>query len=102
MVYASVLGSSLSKKRRLSQCCSLQGLNDSPVAESFVAACHATTAQGICTQNDIGYLKASNMIDMQLGIVRLLTAETKRPMLLEVFTDGGEDARVVREYYSLP
>jgi 2-succinyl-5-enolpyruvyl-6-hydroxy-3-cyclohexene-1-carboxylate synthase len=72
------------------------------VAESFVAAQHATTAQGICTQNDIGYLKASNMIDMQLGIVRLLTAETKRPMLLEVFTDGGEDARVVREYYSLP
>lgn len=80
---------------------SLPGLNDSPVAESFVAACHATTAQGICTQNDIGYLKASNMIDMQLGIVRLLTAETKRPMLLEVFTDGEEDARVLREYFSL-
>lgn len=79
---------------------SLPGLDESPVAESYVSACHNTEAQGICTQNDIGYLKASNMIDMQLGIVRLLTAETNRPMLLEVFTDGEVDAKVLQEYFS--
>lgn len=78
----------------------LPGLSESPVAEPMVAAQHATTAQGICTQNDIGYLKASTMLDMQLGVVRLLTAETTRPMLLEVFTDGAEDTRVLQEYYS--
>ncbi len=79
----------------------LPGLDKSPVADSFVGAAHDTTAQGICTQNDIGYLSAKNMEEMQIGIVTLLTRETDRPMLLEVFTDSEEDVRTLKDYFSL-
>ena len=77
----------------------LKGLGDSPAAAPFVEAEHETTAQGICTQNDIGYLSAKDMSEMQIGIVTLLTRETERPMLLEVFTDKEEDARTLGEYF---
>lgn len=77
----------------------LKGLAQSPVRDSFVAGSHHTTAQGICTQNDIGYISAKNAEEMQLGIVRLLTEQTRRPMLLEVFTNAETDAEVMREYY---
>lgn len=79
----------------------LKGLDKSPVATSFVAAQHETTAQGICTQNDIGYISAKNMGEMQIGIVTLLTRETNRPMLLEVFTDVDEDMKAMADYFAL-
>lgn len=78
----------------------LKGLDKSPVATSFVAAQHETTAQGICTQNDIGYISAKDMGEMQIGIVTLLTRETNRPMLLEVFTDVDEDIKAYSMYFS--
>lgn len=79
----------------------LKGLDKSPVATSFVAAQHETTAQGICTQNDIGYISAKDMGEMQIGIVTLLTRETNRPMLLEVFTDVDEDMKAMVDYFAL-
>lgn len=78
----------------------LKGLDKSPVATSFVAAQHETTAQGICTQNDIGYISAKDMGEMQIGIVTLLTRETNRPMLLEVFTDVDEDMKAMADYFA--
>lgn len=78
----------------------LKGLDKSPVATSFVAAQHETTAQGICTQNDIGYISAKDMGEMHIGIVTLLTRETNRPMLLEVFTDVDEDMKAYSMYFS--
>ena len=79
---------------------SLQGLEQSPVRETFVAAAHHTTAQGICTQCDVGYLRATNEQEMQEGMVRLLTQESKRPMLLEIVTDAATDAEQVRLFYA--
>lgn len=78
----------------------LDGLERSPVAGSLVAASHAADAKGICAQNDIGYMKASGMDEMRIGIVTLLTRHTGRPMLLEVFTDPDEDKKVLDGYYS--
>ncbi|MGN0221442.1 MAG: 2-succinyl-5-enolpyruvyl-6-hydroxy-3-cyclohexene-1-carboxylic-acid synthase, partial [Prevotella sp.] len=77
----------------------LPHLNDSPAAQQYVAATHHTTAQGICTQNDIGYLKAHNMEEMQTGIVTLITADAQRPMLIEVFTDSETDLKAVQQLY---
>ena len=77
----------------------LPGLEQSPVRDRFVAAEHHTSAAGICQQNNIVYLKAENMEEMQEGIERLLQDEGERPMLLEVFTDAAEDERVFRDYY---
>ena len=79
----------------------LPGLSDSPAADDLVMASHENTAQGICTQNDIGYLSAKNMDEMQIGIVTLLTRESERPMLLEVFTDCNDDMKALEKYFKL-
>lgn len=79
----------------------LLGLSDSPAADDLVMASHENTAQGICTQNDIGYLSAKSMDEMQIGIVTLLTRESERPMLLEVFTDSNDDVKVLEKYFKL-
>lgn len=77
------------------------GLSDSPAADDLVMASHENTAQGICTQNDIGYMSAKNMDEMQIGIVTLLTRESERPMLLEVFTDSNDDVKALEKYFKL-
>lgn len=79
----------------------LSGLGDSPAADDLVMASHENTAQGICTQNDIGYMSAKNMDEMQIGVVTLLTRESERPMLLEVFTDSNDDVKVLEKYFKL-
>ena len=78
----------------------LPGLDGSQTADTMVAAAHNTTAQGICTQNDIGYMSARNMSEMQIGIVTLLTRDAERPMLLEVTTDADADAKAMADYFA--
>ena len=77
----------------------LQGLEQSPARDKYVAAEHHTSAKGICEQNDVVYMRAKNMVEMQDGIDRLLQEQSDRPMLLEVFTDAAEDERVLKDYY---
>ncbi len=77
----------------------LKGLEQSPARDSFVAASHHTSAEGICRQNDVVYLRAEDMEQMQQGIDTLLNIETERPVLLEVVTDASEDERVFKDYY---
>ena len=78
----------------------LKGLEGSPARSRFVAAEHHTTAEGICQQNDVVYLQAKNMDEMQQGIDTLLSIKSNRPVLLEVFTEAQTDAQVIQEYYS--
>ena len=77
----------------------LKGLEQSPARDKFVSAGHHTTAEGICQQNDVVYLSAHNMEEMQQGIDTLFNIESHRPVLLEVFTDASEDERVFKDYY---
>ena len=77
----------------------LHGLEQSPARDRFVAAAHQTTAEGICRQNDVVYLKAENMEDMQWGIDTLLKIESTCPVLLEVTTDASDDERAFKRYY---
>ena len=77
----------------------LPGLEQSPACDQFIAAQHHTSAEGICLQNNVKYLKATNMDEMQQGIDTLLYIESDRPVLLEVFTDPAEDELVFRNYY---
>ena len=77
----------------------LKGLEQSPARDQFVAAEHHTSAEGICQQNNVRYLKATNMEELQQGISTLLNMESSRPVLLEVFTDPAEDERVFKDYY---
>ena len=77
----------------------LPGLEQSPARDSLVAASHHTSAEGICQQNDVVYLRAGNMDEMRQGVDTLLYLEADRPVLLEVFTNAEEDERVYRDYY---
>ena len=77
----------------------LRGLEQSPARDQFVAAEHHTSAEGICQQNNVKYLKATNMEELQQGISTLLNINSSRPVLLEVFTDPAEDERVFKDYY---
>ena len=62
----------------------LPGLQASPACDKYVAASHHTRAKGICEQNDIVYLHAGNMEEMHECIAKLLTSESKRPIVVEV------------------
>ena len=77
----------------------LRGLEQSSARDQFVAAEHHTSAEGICQQNNVKYLKATNMEELQQGISTLLNINSSRPVLLEVFTDPAEDELVFRDYY---
>ena len=77
----------------------LPGLAQSPVADSFVAGAHTTTAEGICRQNNIVYLKAEDEPQMQQGIDTLLTLDSPRPVLLEVLTAPHADAAALQQYW---
>ena len=77
----------------------LKGLEQSPARDKFVAAEHQTSAEGICLQNHVTYIKATNMDEMQQGIDTLLYIKSDRPVLLEVFTDAHADEQVLKDYY---
>ena len=62
----------------------LSGLDQSPARDRLVSASHATSAEGICRQCRVEYLRAENMEQMQNGINTLLCIESTRPVLLEV------------------
>ena len=77
----------------------LKGLEQSPARDKFVSAEHQTSAEGVCMQNGVTYLKATDMEEMRQGIDTLLSMESQHPVLLEVFTDASEDERVFKDYY---
>lgn len=77
----------------------LPGLEESPARDSIVAAEHHTSAEGICRQNDIVYLRADGPHDLHRAIDTLLYKESDRPVLLEVFTTADEDEQVLKDYY---
>ena len=77
----------------------LPGLEQSPARDQYVAAAHHTSAEGICQQNDIVYISASDMPQLHAGIDTLLNIESNRPVLLEVFTDPYDDEHTLKDYY---
>ena len=77
----------------------LPGLDQSPARDRFVAAEHHTTAEGICQQTHVAYLKATNMEEMKKGIATLIRQESDTPMLLEVFTNPVDDQTALQTYY---
>lgn len=77
----------------------LKGLDQSPARDRLIAGEHHTSAEGICRQNDVGYLNASNAEELQKGIATLIETESSRPVLLEVFTQAQTDEQVLKDYY---
>ena len=78
----------------------LPGLEASPARDKIVAAEHQTSAEGICRQNQIVYLRADGPHDLHQAIDTLLYIESNRPVLLEIFTDASADERVYKDYHA--
>lgn len=78
----------------------LPGLEQSPARDQIVAAEHHTSAEGICRENDVVYLRADGPHDLRQAIDTLLYIESDRPVLLEVFTDPTDDERVYKDYHA--
>ena len=78
----------------------LPGLETCPARDKIVAAEHQTSAEGICRQNQIVYLRADGPHDLHQAIDTLLYIESNRPVLLEIFTDASADERVYKDYHA--
>lgn len=74
--------------RRFSQ------LEDSPALDDMVMARHNTSAKGTCLQNGVAYKAVHDANELTDGIRWLTQEACPTPMLLEVFTDDGEDQRI--------
>lgn len=69
----------------------LKGLEGSPARNVFVAGKHKASAKGLCLQNRVRYLSASDTESLEEGI-RLLR-DASSPTLLEVFTTAEDDSK---------
>ena len=76
-----------------------EGLQGSPARERFVMAKHHASAEGICRSYQVAYRSAHNMNELEEGINWLRQEQDERPMLLEVFTDSSNDAKILKAYY---
>ena len=76
-----------------------EGLQGSPARERFVMAKHHASAEGICQSYQVAYRAAHNMDELEEGIYWLQQDQDERPMLLEVFTDSANDAKILKSYY---
>ena len=77
----------------------LPGLDQTPSRDKFIAGSHGVSAEGICQQNDIAYMAAHNADELAEMMPRLISGDSERPVLLEVFTDTGTDKRVLDSFY---
>ena len=75
------------------------GLRQSP-ARGMVMGVHATTAEGICRENDIMYYHAHNEEELYNLLGALTSPMAERPMLLEVFTNAEDDLKAYQEYFN--
>lgn len=78
----------------------LPGLGKSAACDSLVAARHTATAEGICQQFDVRYLKATDSESLETGIRELTMSYSQRPVLLEVITDVNIDEQEYKRYYA--
>lgn len=78
----------------------LGGLSGSPVADSYVAGSHRSSAHGICDAHDIGYIAARDADTLARHMETFLYSGTRRPLVFEVFTDAGEDAGALRDFHA--
>ena len=76
-----------------------EGLQGSPARERFVMAKHHASAEGICQSYQVAYRAAHNMDELEEEIYWLQQEQGERPMLLEVFTDSANDAKILKSYY---
>ena len=79
----------------------LPGLADSPAARQYIAAAHATSAEGIARAYGVRYLCARTSGEFSAQLHRWATEAAERPVLLEVFTAEADNVAAVDEVRTL-
>lgn len=78
----------------------LPGLSMSVQTHRFVTATHTTTARGWATERGFAYTPVHDADELAEALTTFASPSPyNQPMLLEVFTDKGEDVRLLKEYY---
>jgi len=78
---------------------SLPGLSDSPAAKAFAAGEHNYTAEGICKQFGIKYLRANDSESLVRGMSDFFNCYSSRPVVFEVITNSESDNSIYKHYY---
>lgn len=79
----------------------LKGLEQSRVRDTLVSARHGTSAEGLCQQFNVKYLRADDEMSLERGITELVNMNSHRPVLLEVITDIDTDEQQFKKYYEI-
>lgn len=77
----------------------LDGLDKSPVRDSYVSGSHDASAEGVCLQYGVSFRRASDETELRPGLDWLTEADSDAPMLLEVLSDPESDADGFRQLY---
>lgn len=78
----------------------LPGLSMSVQTHRFVTATHTTTARGWATERGFAYTPVHDADELAEALTTFASPSPyNQPILLEVFTDKGEDVRLLKEYY---
>ena len=78
----------------------LPGMDKTSQSRPYITAEHQTSAKGWAEERGFHYMKATNADEWQ-DALSLFASPEEHPqaMLLEVYTDKGEDTQLLREYY---
>jgi 2-succinyl-5-enolpyruvyl-6-hydroxy-3-cyclohexene-1-carboxylate synthase len=77
----------------------IEGPDSSPYLEQFFEAKHDWKAEKIAEAFDITYLKADTEKNLEALLSEFYYSKMKRPALLEIFTPGKVNAKVLKEYF---
>ena len=78
----------------------LPGMDKTSQSRPYITAEHQTSAKGWAEERGFHYTKVTNADEWQ-DALSLFASPEEHPqaMLLEVYTDKGEDTQLLREYY---
>ena len=77
----------------------LPQLNKSEALHEYIAATHTTEAKAWAEQQGFLYLSARNAKELEQHLPFLTATDSKKPVLLEVFTSMEKNAAQIRSYY---
>ena len=77
----------------------IPGPDTSPQLEPFFVAKHSWKAEKLAAAFDVNYFKAENLQQLK-EVLSQFYKNLSRPAILEIFTPGEENARVLRNYFS--
>ena len=75
------------------------GRKNIPTLNEYISAEHKSTAKGWLESCGFRYLSASTKEEFDGAISEFVTKESDRPIVMEVFTDMEEDARITQHVY---